>query len=108
MWYVIGSLGCNGKLVAMETILVENFGFQGNINGFQSSIESVTCGFPQGSILGHLLFVYVNDMATSVSSELVLYGDDSALLVSGKLDVSNKLSLHLGKQRVYCLDQRTK
>ena len=87
-----------------------------DINGFQSSPESVTCGVPQGSILGPLLFLlYVNDMPTSVSCELFLYADDSALVVSGKCvqDIestlcqelsnvsewleSNKLSLHLGK-----------
>ena len=71
---------------------------------------------PQGSILGPLLFlIYVNDMKAAVQCKLMLYADDSALLVSGK-DMSeieetlsmeltsvsewltdNKLSLHLDK-----------
>ena len=76
----------------------------------------VSCGVPQGSILGPLLFlIYVNDMPAATNSKLLLYADDSAILVSGK-DVAqiqatlseelasirewlidNKLSLHLGK-----------
>ena len=45
----------------------------------------VPCGVPQGSILGPLLFlIYVNDMESAVKCKLILYADDSALLVSGK------------------------
>ena len=85
-------------------------------NGASSSPNSVTCGVPQGSLLGPFLFlIYVNDMAMAVNCKLLLYADDSALLVSGK-DINeieqslstelnsvsqwlcdNKLSLHLGK-----------
>lgn len=87
-----------------------------DIGGVMSSHANVTCGVPQGSILGPLLFlVYVNDMPASVNCKLLLYADDSALLVSGKstIDIQcrlsselqsirewlidNKLSLHLGK-----------
>jgi hypothetical protein len=87
-----------------------------NVNEVDSDPLDVSCGVPQGSILGPLLFLcYVNDMASSVECKLLLYADDSALLVSDKdpdhianrlgneLDscrqwlVDNKLSLHLGK-----------
>jgi len=45
----------------------------------------ITCGVSQGSILGPLLFlVYVNDVSAVVQNKLLLYADDSALLVSGK------------------------
>ena len=56
-----------------------------DVGGFFSDPMVVPCGVPQGSILGLLLFlIYVNDMEASVSCKLILYADDSALLVSGK------------------------
>ena len=89
-----------------------------HINNISSDPGFVTCGVPQGSILGPLLFlIYVNDMETSIDSDckLILYADDSAIfyahkdphIISRKLGsvldkcstwlVNNKLSLHLGK-----------
>ena len=85
-------------------------------NGVSSEPQTVKCGVPQGSILGPLLFLcYVNDMPISLKCNLLLYADDSALMVSGSDPkqiektlsdelkscrqwlIDNKLSLHLGK-----------
>ena len=52
-------------------------------DGAQSSVESVTCGVPQGSILGPLLFLlYVNDIS-NVSDLLftTLFADDTNLFL---------------------------
>ena len=87
-----------------------------DVQGTLSSEELVSCGVPQGSILGPLLFtLYVNDMSSAITCDLCLYADDSMLLVSGnnveeiektlntemneisKWLQANKLSLHLGK-----------
>ena len=67
------------------------------IIGIFSDPRVVPCGVLQGSILGPLLFLlYINDMEAAGSCQLILYADDSALLVSGK-DV-NKIEEQLGNE----------
>ena len=46
-----------------------------------SDKASITCGVPQGSILGPLLFlIYMNNMPRAVDSELLSYADDTCLV----------------------------
>ena len=55
-------------------------------DGQSSSKQFVSCGVPQGSILGPLLFlIYINDLAL-VSPKLfsILFADDSNMFISGK------------------------
>ena len=86
-------------------------------NGVISDFMPVTCGVPQGSILGPQLFLlYINDLHVSIDKcRLSLYADDSALIFSHRSPdvvartlsndlgqckkwlVDNKLSLHVGK-----------
>ena len=57
-----------------------------SITGYISDEESVTCGVPQGSLLGPLLFsLFVNDMPGIVKScDLALYADDTCLFTSSR------------------------
>ena len=55
------------------------------LNGVMSSRKVITCGVPQGSILGPLLFLtYINDMHHSVMSSTVYHFDDTNLVCSSK------------------------
>ena len=54
-----------------------------NTNGVESDPLANSCGVPQGSVLGLLLFLcYVNDMPNSTSCLMLQYADDSALIYS--------------------------
>ena len=78
-------------------------------NGHLTDGREVTCGVPQGSILGRLLFsVYLNDMESAVDCDLLLYADDSALLIRGKniIDIEQKLSEELSKLNVWLIDNK--
>ncbi len=80
-----------------------------NVNQVDSAPCVISCGVPQGSILGPLLFLcYVNDMPISVECKLLLYADDSALLVSGKDPklIAEKLSIELESCRQWMVDNK--
>ena len=92
--------------------------FRTCINNTFSESYALTCGVPQGSILGPLLFLlYVNDMPQAINCELLLYADDSCLVYQHKeVEVierqlnenfsnicewflDNKLSIHFGEDK---------
>ena len=87
------------------------------INKESSDLQSITCGVPQGSVLGPILFIiYINDICkTSDLLKMIVFADDTNLFPSGhnlnilceeisaeldKLDNwfnVNKLSLNINK-----------
>ena len=52
-------------------------------NGQISMAREVTCGIPQGSCLGPLLFViYLNDLESLKFSQTSIYADDSNVTIA--------------------------
>jgi hypothetical protein len=56
------------------------------IGNVVSDQKSITCGVPQGSVLGPLLFLlYINDFSNSATSlDFHLFADDSNLFYSNR------------------------
>eukprot|EP00795_Rhopilema_esculentum_P017922 gene17922-biopygen753 len=77
-------------------------------DGALSENQAISCGVPQGSILGPLLFtLLINDIDENLSQcEMTLYADDSVLYVAGKKCdiIEEKLNSDL-KQIAYWLQQ---
>ena len=92
--------------------------FKVNIDKKFSDSGNLTCGIPQRSILGPLLFLlYVNEMPQAVKCDLFLYTDDTCLTfqhenvkeIEDQLNlnfsrlcdwfIDNKLSIHLGEDK---------
>lgn len=66
--------------------------------GEYSESKEITCGVPQGSLLGPLLFlIYVNDISVATSdSELILFADDTTILNKNKNQTDLETSVERG------------
>ena len=93
------------------------------INDAHSNVTLTSCGVPQGSILGPLLFIiYISDMAlTSKYFKFIIYADDTTLMGNlNEFDInkellklsiwfkSNKLSLNVSKSKFMIFHQPRK
>ena len=82
----IPKLGIKGNLLAW----IENY-LTGRkqctiANNIVSDYQNITCGVPQGSVLGPLLFlIYINDISNIITNcKISMYADDTVIYVSHK------------------------
>ena len=53
------------------------------VNEHRSSLKEITCGVPQGSTLGPILFlIYINDISNSTDLNLLSFADDTTIYCS--------------------------
>ena len=82
-----------------ESYLVERH-FTVEVANRVSKFANISCGVPQGSILGPLLFlIYFNDMSQAVECNLYLYADDSCLLFQHKSVTEIKKTVNRRRQQ---------
>ena len=79
----IKSCGINGPLLTFLQSYLSNRKIRVVIEGCESDWNNISAGVPQGSILGPLLFlIYINDITTSLESQIHLYADDAVLMLN--------------------------
>ena len=78
--------GINGTSNSWLTSYLSDRTQSVSLNGVKSDILKISCGVPQGSILGPLLFfIYINDMHCALKESTVHhFADDTNLLFSHK------------------------
>ena len=87
------------SLTLFESYLNNRFQYS-IINGSKSKIKKITCGVPQGSTLGPLLFlIYVNDMHLVSQLNLNLFADDAYFSFSNSSPqlLENKVNEEMNK-----------
>ena len=99
--------GIEGNLLSWITDYLNHRSQITIVNSTQSDERNPTCGFPQGSVLGPVLFsLYTNDMPASVVlSTLYLYADDSTNYSIGSTvdEVCSLLNIVLDEFNKWCM-----
>ena len=73
-------IGISGNLLNLLKSFLNNWFQRVVLNGQCSKWSSVLAGFPQGSILGPLLFlIYLNDLPEGLESTVELFAEDKSL-----------------------------
>ena len=89
-------LGFRGTIHSLLSSYLSNRFLFVEINGAKSNFHKISCGVPQGSILGPLIFLlYINDISyVSEHLHFTLFADDTTILLS---DPNLKYSLSVAE-----------
>ena len=102
--YKLKRIGINGDLLKLIESYLKNRSQRVVLNSSFSEFLDIVSGVPQGSILGHLLFlIYLNDIVDNISCPISLFADDTSLLelqTSWGL-VENNLNLNISKLELW-------
>ena len=99
----LAKYGITGKLHAWISNYLTDRKQCAIANNTVSSLQNITCGVPQGSVLGPLLFlIYINDISHIITnSKISMYADDTVVYIShSDLDIAIAL-LQADLYRVY-------
>ena len=99
----IEKYGIRGEVLSWCKDYLSNRSQQTLANNVKSSVCNVSCGVPQGSVLGPLFFIlYVNDLQQALRGvEVQLYADDTVLYASGDDLRKVKCSLQANLNRLH-------
>ena len=81
--YKLKSMGITAEFYNLENNLTGWFEWVA-LNGQTSSWRPVLAGVPQGSILGPLLIIYINDLPNKLKSNVKRFADDTSLFIIAK------------------------
>ena len=88
---------------------LSNRKFTVNLENSFSKVSNISCGVPQGSILGPLLFlIYINDMPMAVKCNLFLYAHDVCLVFQSKnfKDIQKQLNENFANMYDWFIDNK--
>ena len=92
--------GIRGKTLDLLTSYLKNRYQYTNVRKFMSSYTKVSCGVPQGSCLGPLLFLlYINDISLISNFDATLFADDTCLMMADNnlKNLEHKVQIELKK-----------
>ena len=124
--YKLQAMGLSGDMLKWFISYLKDRRQFAVVNGCSSQTKPVTCGVPQGSLLGPRLFTYyINDLTDSITEgKLNMYADDTTLhFIGNNVDEvvhglnqalskillwcrNNKLTIHAGKSEAMIISHR--